>query len=147
MTVEELHLLLSRKPDATIEWQLPSGELIPDHYHVTEVGRVDKAFIDCGGTHRQATSCLLQVWTADDRDHRLFAGKLAGILKLAEPVLQSFQLPVEVEYGPDVASQYVVSDFDVGDNTLRFILTGRQTNCLAWDRCGIPGDGAKAGCC
>lgn len=147
MTVEELHLLLTRKAGANVQFRLPSGELVPEHFHVTEVGRVDKTFIDCGGTRRQATSCLLQVWTANDVEHRLTGGKLAGILRLAEPVLGSFLLPVEVEYGPDVAAQYSLADFDVSDDTLTFLLSGKRTECLAPDKCGIPGCDPAAGCC
>jgi hypothetical protein len=139
MTVEELHMLLSRKPNFGVRFQLPSGERVPDHFHVTEVARIDKNFIDCGGTRRHTESCQLQVWTADDFDHRLHAGKLADILKLAEPVLGSFLLPVEVEYGPDAATQYQVTDFDVSDDALTFVLGGKQTECLAPDKCGVSG--------
>ncbi len=147
MTVEELHHLLTRKAEAPLQWQLPSGELVPAHFHVTEVGRIDKDFIDCGGTRRRATSCLIQVWTADDTQHRLTAGKLAGILKLAEPVLGSFLLPVEVEYGADVAAQYAISDFDLVDDSLRLMLSGKRTDCLAPDKCGVAGCAPQAGCC
>ena len=37
----------------TISFKLPDGSLVPSHFHVTEVGKVTKHFIDCGGT------CLL----------------------------------------------------------------------------------------
>ena len=36
----------------TIGFQLPDGSLVPSHFHVTEVGKVSKHFIDCGGTLR-----------------------------------------------------------------------------------------------
>ena len=32
----------------TISFQLPDGSLVPGHFHVTEVGRISKHFIDCG---------------------------------------------------------------------------------------------------
>ncbi|MFN3590302.1 MAG: DUF6428 family protein, partial [Spirosomataceae bacterium] len=35
-----------------VEFQLPSGTFVPEHFHVTEVGLVTKHFIDCGGTER-----------------------------------------------------------------------------------------------
>ncbi len=41
----------------TISFQLPDGSLVPGHFHVTEVGRISKHFIDCGGTVRQGRSC------------------------------------------------------------------------------------------
>jgi hypothetical protein len=36
-----------------IAFQLPNGELVPNHFHVTEVGKITKHFIDCGGTERK----------------------------------------------------------------------------------------------
>lgn len=57
---------------------------------------------------RQSSACLLQIWTADGFDHRLNAEKLASILKMAEPLLLDFQLPVEVKYGPEHVAQYVI---------------------------------------
>ncbi|MEX2380661.1 MAG: DUF6428 family protein, partial [Vicingaceae bacterium] len=38
--IEELHILQT------------NGELVPRHFHITEVGVIDKHFIDCGGTVR-----------------------------------------------------------------------------------------------
>ena len=35
-----------------ISFKLPNGDLVPNHFHVTEVGRVTKNFIDCGGKIR-----------------------------------------------------------------------------------------------
>lgn len=32
-----------------IAFQLPNGDLVPTHFHVTEIGKVTKHFIDCGG--------------------------------------------------------------------------------------------------
>ena len=118
----------------------------PDHFHVTEVGRVQKSFIDCGGTRRESVSCVLQTWTAHDIEHRLVAGKLSKILKLAEKVLGSEDLPLEVEYGADVASQYILADVEVTPNGLLFVLVGKQTDCLARDKCGI-GECSTSSCC
>ncbi len=40
------------KTKKTIGFQLSSGEVVPSHFHVTEVGQINKRFIDCGGTLR-----------------------------------------------------------------------------------------------
>ena len=34
-----------------IAFQLPNGSLVPNHFHVTEVGAISKKFIDCGRAH------------------------------------------------------------------------------------------------
>jgi hypothetical protein len=135
--VKDLVKLLADYNNAALHIMLPSGEFIPDHFHITEVGRVQKTFIDCGGTRREAVSCLLQAWTAHDVDHRLVAGKLAKILKLGEKVLGSDSLPVEIEYGADIASQYAVANIEITPKGLLFVLAGKKTDCLAPDKCGI----------
>ena len=50
----------------TIAFQLPDGELVPNHFHVTEIGKVTKHFIDCGGTIRNE-----EMWISggDDPNH------------------------------------------------------------------------------
>lgn len=146
MNVQQLKTLLQQHSESSLRLQLPSGEFIPEHFHVTEVGRVDKTFVDCGGTRRQTASCLLQTWTANDIDHRLESGKLAKILNLAKLILASDALPVEIEYGPEIAVQYALADVQVGPDALTFVLVGKQTDCLAKDQCGVGECGAP-GCC
>jgi hypothetical protein len=75
---------------------LPDHSFVPAHFHVTEVGRVHKDFIDCGGTVRSTTACVLQVWVA--RTTTTDTTKLAHIMRLASPLLKATDLPVEVEY-------------------------------------------------
>jgi hypothetical protein len=112
MNVKQFDQLLADNPGTPLSIMLPSGELVADHFHITEVGRVHKQFIDCGGTRRETTSCALQVWVADDEDHRLNSTKLAKIMKAAESFLDD-DLPLIVEHGSDTVSQYPVGDVEV----------------------------------
>src|SRR5262249_23459395 len=80
----------------------------------------------------------LQMWVADDTDHRLDAGKLAKIVRLAAPVLKATDLPVEVEYEAGVVSQYPLVAAEVTPSGVLFHLGSKHTACLAADRCGIP---------
>lgn len=148
MNIQKLTQILEENSNSSIRFVLPSGEHVPVHFHVTEVGRIDKNFIDCGGTQRKVSTCLLQIWTANDFLHRLTAGKLAGIIKLAQPILASDDLPVEVEYGKDVASQYSIYEIWKQLDQLVVVLAGKQTDCLAKDKCGVNGCCESAsGCC
>jgi hypothetical protein len=83
---------------STIAFQLPNGELVPNHFHVTEVGKVTKHFIDCGGVIRQEEVVNFQLWEANDYDHRLHPEKLLHIIELSEAKLQIPDLEIEVEY-------------------------------------------------
>ena len=116
-----------------ITFQLENGQEIPKYFHVTEVGQVNKHFIDCGGTERKETTISFQLWTASDYDHRLSAQKLASILKLSEDRLGLVDAEIEVEYQSDTIGKYGL-DFQNG----KFVLTSKQTDCLAKDNCGIP---------
>jgi len=117
----------------TIAFQLPNGELVPSHFHVTEVGKVTKHFIDCGGTVRNEEVVNFQLWNADDYDHRLHPEKLVHIIELSEKTLGLEDAEIEVEYQGNTIEKYGL-DFD-GTNIL---LTTKQTDCLAKDNCGIP---------
>ena len=34
----------------SLDFKTPDGTAVPAHFHITEVGKVEKHFIDCGGT-------------------------------------------------------------------------------------------------
>jgi hypothetical protein len=131
---------LAAAPDQSLHLMLPGGDFVPAHFHVTEAGRVRKDFIDCGGTVRSSTSCVLQVWVAADTDHRLTAGKLSDILKLAAPLMAGDDPPVEVEYEAGVVSQYPVAGAEATPAGVLFHLGTKRTDCLAPDRCGVGTD-------
>ena len=145
MILNELLTVLDDKSSATIQLMLPNGSLVPAHFHITEVGRVHKDFIDCGGTIRSLTACLLQVWVASDTEHRLDALKLTTILRLAAPLLRTTDLPVEIEYEAGVVSQYPLVAIEVTPSGVLLHLGSKHTACLAQDRCGITP--AEASCC
>ena len=122
----------------TIGFQLPDGNLVPSHFHVTEVGKVTKHFIDCGGTLRNEVVANFQLWEANDYDHRLHPEKLINIIELSDKLLKIGNLEIEVEYQAETIGKYGL-DFD-GTN---FLLTTKQTDCLAQDKCGIPAEKTK----
>jgi hypothetical protein len=119
-------------------FELPNGTNVPNHFHVTEVGQVTKHFIDCGGTIRNEKVVNFQLWEANDFDHRLAPQKLMSIIELSEKKLGLEDAEIEVEYQSDTIGKYGI-DF----NGKNFILTSKQTNCLASDSCGIPAEKLK----
>lgn len=116
-----------------IAFRLPDGSYVPSHFHVTEVGKITKNFIDCGGTVRNEEVVSFQLWEENDYDHRLHPEKLLNIIELSEKILEIENLEVEVEYQGDTIGKYGLY-FDGTD----FILTNKMTDCLAKDKCGIP---------
>ncbi len=143
MNVNEFCHVLDSNPGVKMHWMLPDKAFVPAHYHITEVGKLRKDFIDCGGTLRSTAACLLQVWVADDIDHRLETTKLAVIMRMARPLLESDELPVEIEYEEGVISQYPLCGMEVTPAGLLFYLGTKHTACLAPEKCQV-GD---TGCC
>ncbi|WP_055448079.1 DUF6428 family protein [Lacinutrix mariniflava] len=129
---------LALKELETIGFQLPNGTLVANHFHVTEVGKITKHFIDCGGTERTEEVVNFQLWDANDYDHRLHPEKLLHIIELSEKALKIGDLDIEVEYQAETIGKFGL-DFD-GKN---FLLTNKQTDCLAQDKCGIPAEKPK----
>jgi hypothetical protein len=117
----------------SVNFLLPSGLLVPEHFHVTEVGLVTKHFIDCGGTERMERVVNFQLWNANDVEHRLKPSKLSNIIALSEKKLGIGDLEIEVEYQSDTIGKYGL-EFNGKD----FKLIPTQTACLAQDACGIP---------
>jgi len=119
---------------SSMAFQLPDGNFVPGHFHITEVGKVTKHFIDCGGTVRKKEVANFQLWEANDYDHRLHPEKFINIIELSEKVLHLPDLEIEVEYQ--------MSD-TIGKFRAYFQLTSKQTNCLAQDKCGLPAEKLK----
>ena len=134
-----------------VNFKLPDNTYLPVHFHVTEVGRVDKHFIDCGGTERKETVANFQLWEAGDYDHRVAPAKFLHILRISEKILGSGAdaLSIEVEYQQSTIGKFAL-DFDGKD----FLLVPKQTACLAQEACGIPNKeeatnscAPRGGCC
>lgn len=122
----------------TVNFQLPDGTFVPEHFHVTEVGLITKNFIDCGGVVRKETVVNFQLWNANDFEHRLKPQKLNNIIALSEKVLGIEDFEIEVEYQGETIGKY-----DLDFNGKDFILVNKQTACLAQDQCGIPQEKPK----
>lgn len=140
MKISEIKDALARLQ--AVNFRLPDGSYLPPHFHVTEVGLVTKHFIDCGGTERKETVANFQLWEAGDYDHRLAPQKFLHILSLCEKVLGKDDLDIEVEY-----QQSTIGKFGLELNGKDFVLTPKQTACLAQDACGIPNKEQSTGCC
>lgn len=121
-----------------LNFVLPDGTAIPNHFHVTEVGQVTKHFIDCGGTVRNETVVNFQLWEANDFDHRLAPQKLSDIIALSEKMVNLQDAEIEVEYQSNTIGKYHL-EF----KNAQFQLTSTKTNCLASDSCGIPSEKLK----
>ena len=116
-----------------IRFILPNGSFVSPHFHVTEVGRISKHFIDCGGIERTEQTINFQLFEAEDFDHRLSAEKLLSIIQLSENKIGLPDSEIEVEY-----QEGTIAKYGLESNGANFLLTEKRTACLAEDQCGIP---------
>src|SRR5690606_16772732 len=94
-------------------------------------GKINKEFIDCGGTLRKEEAINFQLWNANDYDHRIHPEKLLHIIELSEKKLQLNDAEIEVEYQGQTIQKFGL-EFD-GE---RFMLAVKHTDCVAKDNCG-----------
>ena len=66
MTLQEFKSLLRENSGKLFQVVLPTGDAVPISFHITEVGRVEKTFLDCGGKLHTRQTCLL--YTSDAAD-------------------------------------------------------------------------------
>lgn len=121
-----------------IAFELPNGQLVPEHFHVTEVGKISKKFIDCGGTMRAEEKISFQLWEERDYNHRLQPEKLVHIIELSKSKLDLPDAEIEVEYQGES-----INKFNLAFDGKNFLLLNTQTDCLAKEQCGIPAKKTK----
>jgi hypothetical protein len=128
----------------TLIFKLENGNNIAKHFHITEIGIVDKKFIDCGGTLRSERKISMQLWESIDIWHRLSPEKLISIIKIAEEKLQLEDVEIEIEYQINT-----IGKFGIEFHENYFILTSTSTACLAPNNCIIPANikDIAASCC
>lgn len=114
-----------------LRFRLSNGQEVPSHFHITEVGRITRHFIDCGGTVRKEDHVNFQLWEAGDLDHRLQPSKLLRIIALSENALGIKDAEIEVEY-----QGHTIGRYGLESGGTDFILTATHTACLASDACG-----------
>ncbi|MEM7656693.1 MAG: DUF6428 family protein [Bacteroidota bacterium] len=131
MKLSTLKALLPKQDSLTIS--LPDGQAVPPHFHLTEMGLTTKHFVDCGGNIRQEQKVNLQLFLAEDYQHRLAPSSLLKIIEKTEHVLDLGDLEIEVEY-----QQGTISKFGLAYQDGQFQLTNQSTACLANEACGLP---------
>lgn len=146
LSVTRLKAALAAAPALPITVLWTDGEPIEAHFHVTEVGRVQRDFVDCGGTVRRVVTCLLQTWVGSDTDHRITAGKLLKALAHAAPILGHEDLPVELEYETCNVVQLVLAEVRQESDRFVFQLGSKHTDCLAKELC-LPAGASAGSCC
>lgn len=117
-----------------LQFLLPNGQKVPAHFHLTEVGKIGKTFVDCGGVMRTENVVSIQLWTAQDVYHRLSPQKLLTILDMATAKLSLPDVEIEVEYQGNQSMEKYGLEWREGSFALRPL----HTDCLAKDKCGIP---------
>jgi hypothetical protein len=138
MNLAKLKRALRENPNQRLNIIFPDGDPIEPEFHVTEVGHVVKNFIDCGGTKRRTEKYVLQTWVAaNDKEHRLTAERLGGILEKSAEIMPDDGLPVEIEYEGCNIVQYPVVSISVEGDEIRLTLGKNHTDCLAKESCGV----------
>lgn len=116
-----------------VVFHLPDGGSVAPHAHLTELGLIQKTYLDCGGNRRNEHYVTMQLWEAQDTEHRLSPSKFASIIQKTEQHLPLADYPIRVEYQGDTVGIYQLNSDHTGLN-----LIPTHTDCQAKDDCGTP---------
>lgn len=130
MKLSEFKLYL--KNAKKVEFQLPNGNYVPPHFHVTEVGLNSKKFIDCGRNIRNSKKVNFQLWSADDYNHKISPKKLLNIIEISEETFLLEDLEIGIEF-----QQSTIGVFDLDYKNDVFQLVNKKTDCLDKQKCGF----------
>jgi hypothetical protein len=147
LTFAEFRQALALAPTLGLRFRLPTGGLTPIHLHLTEVARVEKRFIDCGGTTRTQVAARLQLWAADDTEHRVGCAKALQVLERGVGLLGSTDLPIEVEHDFPLLTVFPVLGSVVEGGERVFLLGALKADCLAPEVCVPKACQPGSGCC
>jgi hypothetical protein len=121
-----------------VQFILPNGTFVPAHFHLTELGKTSREFVDCGGVWRKEEKANMQLWVANDTEHRLTAEKAILIIDTCNSLFDGDDLDLEIEYQQDT-----IGRFGLTLENGQLELTNLQTACLAPDLCGLPAEKEK----
>ncbi|WP_395046883.1 DUF6428 family protein [Flavobacterium sp.] len=116
-----------------LEFVLQSGQKVPSHFHITEIGMATKQFTDCGNTFRVSKKATLQLWTSVDFYHRLEPNKVISIIEATSGMFDGEDLEIEIEFQQETVGKFGLEYIDN-----QFVLTNTKTDCLAKTNCRIP---------
>jgi hypothetical protein len=77
----------------------------------------------------------MQIWLANDTDHRLSTQKLLDIIEKSEQLFGLKDEELEAEFQGTTIETYGLEAQDFG-----FQFTSKKTTCLAPGHCGIPNE-------
>ncbi len=138
MDQHQLLKVLEDNQEKNLQFEL-DGEKIPVHYHITQVSLQHNKIIDCGGDFSVTDNLTMQLWVANDEDHRMTSGKALKIFQGLGYLLNTLNPKnVLVEYGSPI-SLYVLTSFYIEENNLILAAEKTATDCPAKDKCVIEG--------
>ena len=124
MKISEFKSIIKKLKD--IVFVLPSGKKIPSHLHITEIGIIQKQYVDCGGNLRLENLINMQLWYSNDKNHKIEPAKILKIIERSDKLLKFQDDEIQIEYQQDTVCKFNLK-FS-GDITFKLIKT--FTDCL-----------------
>lgn len=135
MDFKPFQRVLYENPTKQIKFDLPNGDSVPAHFHITDVCSVFKHAIDCGGQTREEAQVQIQLWLGADMEHRLISDTAVKILQQSHAILKKLpdlaNTPVVIEYQTEATALYQISHVNLSESEIVFDLQTTQTQCLA----------------
>jgi hypothetical protein len=115
--------LLNLNPTSRLKFIL-SPAASPVDIQVLEIAYAQRDYIDASGVSRSTVSCILysQIAENDQKPRTLIGSQLLSLFAMAEKILPSDELAVEVEFANKGVAAHFVRSAQVRENEIHFRL-------------------------
>jgi len=144
MKLYEICAKLDMSKDAKLLFKLPSGDLIPEHFHVTEIQSITKNVFYCNQTTSVEESTNFQLWVYTDEDHRITAKKLLNIISKSNFMTDK---DVYIEHDEITLGRYAIDNIESKEGYLIFKLEKVRATCADPAYCLREKKANEASCC
>lgn len=125
---------LESNPELKTSFYFMDKQLVPDHYHITEIKNIISESVDCGKTKHIEKLTVVQLWATNEDigKHQLYNNKIGTIFQGIDNALGlNKEAEILFEYGDaqNRTASYKIENIVVEDNALVVTLYVPKTEC------------------
>jgi len=152
MITQDFIQAIENAPSKKLSFRANGKQLVPDHYHITEIKEVSTKSVDCGGFAHNEEHIEVQLWLAKQEDdgHRINNADISKIVSVVHSKLNlNTSLPIFFEYSDayNQTARYSVTNVVEEGERIVFNLEIPKTVCKPQlteaTACCTP----ESGCC
>jgi len=125
---------LALNPELKTSFYFMDKQLVPDHYHITEIKNITSESVDCGKTKHVEKFTVVQLWATNEDigKHQLLNNKISTIFSGIDKSLGlNKEAEILFEFGDaqNRTASYKIENIVIEENTIIVTLHVPETEC------------------